>query len=78
MDVRYQLAETKYQTGKYAAALDNYSLLIERWPNSDFVPNALFGQAWSQFKIGDVSASMESLTVLIENHAKHKLIPRAV
>ena len=75
--VRYQMAEAKYQADQFAEALEDYSLLIERWPKSEFIPNARFGQAWSQFKTGDAAAATETLTLLIENHPQHELIPRA-
>jgi TolA-binding protein len=75
--VRYQLAETNYESELYEEALREYDGLLQQWPDSEFAASALFGKAWAQFKLGNPGDAVKTFTALIDGHAGHELIPRA-
>ena len=74
--IRYQLAETNYESGNYQAALGDYGTLLKQWPNSEFAASALFGKAWAQFKLGSPADAVGTFTQLVDRHSNHELIPR--
>lgn len=75
--IRYQLAETNYESSNYQAAFNAYASLLKQWPKSEFAPSALFGKAWSQFKLGSPAESVVTFTQLIDGYSDHELIPRS-
>jgi tol-pal system protein YbgF len=57
----YWLAETHYVRGQYNDALPVFRRVIEEYPQSDKVPDALLKVGYSQIELGDRTAARTSL-----------------
>jgi tol-pal system protein YbgF len=60
-NAQYWLAETYYVRGQYADGLPEFRALIERYPQSDKVADALLKVGYCQAELGDRNAARTSL-----------------
>jgi tol-pal system protein YbgF len=60
-NAQYWLAETYYVRGQYAEGLPEFRALIERYPQSDKVADALLKVGYCQAELGDRNAARASL-----------------
>jgi tol-pal system protein YbgF len=60
-NAQYWLAETYYVRGQYADGLPQFRALIERYPQSDKVADALLKVGYCQAELGDRNAARASL-----------------
>jgi tol-pal system protein YbgF len=67
-NARYWLGESLYARGDFQGALAEFSQGARDFPTSGKAPDCLLKMAYSQSKLGDSPAAMESLRVLLENY----------
>jgi tol-pal system protein YbgF len=60
-NAQYWLAETYYVRGQYDDGLDAFRKIIDSYPQSDKVPDALLKVGFCQAELGDTSAARSSL-----------------
>jgi len=56
-----QSALIQGQLGKYRAMVDNYSILLEKFPGSEAAPEAHFWIGWGQFELKEFAAASAAL-----------------
>lgn len=70
---RFWLAEAYVRGEKYAEAESRYADLLETMPRSSYRPQALYGQAYAQFKQENYDAAAESLELLAKLAPKEEV-----
>jgi tol-pal system protein YbgF len=60
-NAQYWLAETRYVRGQFAEALPEFRAVIERYPQSAKLPDALLKVGYCQIELGDRNAARTSL-----------------
>lgn len=60
-NAQYWLAETHYVRGQYSDGLDAFRKIIDSYPQSDKVPDALLKVGFCQAELGDTAAARSSL-----------------
>ncbi len=76
-DAFYYLGESDYQTGNYAAALEQFNTVITQYADSRLLPYSLYNAAWSQLKLEKFGESEQLFTKLITDFPNHELAERA-
>ncbi|MDA1280599.1 MAG: tetratricopeptide repeat protein [Chloroflexi bacterium] len=49
---QYQLVKTNFQSSNYAAVIEEAGVLLENFPESDYVDEALYELGWAHFSLG--------------------------
>lgn len=76
----YEQAETKYMKSDYAAARDDFSKYLEKYPNGNFVLNANFYRAESSYYLKEYDKALEGYNYAIgraKNTFTEKSLQRA-
>ncbi len=66
--VYYHLGEYRYAVDQYPEALAAYDEVIQKYPQSTYVPFALYGKGWASLKSGQYEPAAASFTTLIDQH----------
>ena len=74
--VHDRLGEYSYLAGDYRGAAEAYQALLDRWPQSPRVPQALYALAAARLDQKDLAAAERSLDLLLKKPADAKLAAR--
>ena len=76
-NAQYQKGEAKYFAGDYAAARDDYLLLLEKYPDSDtgLRSASLYSAGWSAEKLGSTDQAVESYSQAVDNFPRSDQAP---
>ena len=75
--VHFRMAETSYGGGDFKTAIAEYQTVIEKFPQSQLVAPAWYGQGWALLSLSDFAGAEKALDTLITKFPDHKLVPRA-
>ncbi len=73
----FWLSETYFKGGDYRQAEKNYLQLINTYPNSSYVPQALYSLGWTYFEQSNYKEAKDSFTKLISRFPAHSLSEEA-
>ena len=74
----YSFAQNAYSDGKFQYAIQAYTLLLSRYPESPYAANAKFGLAKAYEKSGDFNRSMEMYQEIIDRYKKSPLAKQSL
>lgn len=63
---------------QYDKAIEDYQVVIERFPNSVYLVPSLYGKAWCELRLDKHELSAATFTVVVDNHSQHELHPAAL
>ncbi len=69
----YWLGETYLKGSDYKQAAKQYRELIDRFPDSSYVPQAYYSLGWSYFEENNFKEAKEAFIGLVKKYAKHQL-----
>jgi TolA-binding protein len=64
----YWVAETYFKKNDFAKSIQNYKKLISRFPNSAYIPPALYSLGWSLIEEGSYKEALEYLKAVEEKY----------
>jgi tol-pal system protein YbgF len=67
-NARYWLGECRYAVGDYQGALAEFARGFADYPDSNKAPDCLLKMSYSQSRLGDGPAAMESLRLLLTRY----------
>lgn len=73
----FWLSETYFKGGDYKQAEKNYLQLINTYPNSSYVPQALYSLGWTYFEQSNYRQAKDAFTKLISRFPAHTLSEEA-
>jgi TolA-binding protein len=73
----YRLGEYNYLAGNYPASAAEHQLVVDKWPQSALVPNALHELACTQLSQKDAAAAEKTIDRLLTQFPQHPLAARA-
>ncbi len=73
----YRLAECNRLGRDLAAAVTEYQLILEQWPESVLTRQTLYGLGWAQLGQDAYADAEKTFTTLVDKYPDDKLIPRA-
>jgi TolA-binding protein len=62
----YGVAETRFKTSEWPAAIAACDLLLKQYPNSKQVPNAIYTRGWAAIRSGDWKLALASFEDLLK------------
>lgn len=62
----FWLGEAYYNTRRYKQAAESYRVVDQSYPKSNYLVRALYGYAWSMYKLGDYPVAARSFERVIE------------
>jgi tol-pal system protein YbgF len=74
----FDAAMTRFRAGDFGAAVSDFGHLRKRWPNSGYMPEALFWMGSAQFALKDLKASIATQHALISTYPEDKRVPDAM
>lgn len=74
----FDAAMTRFRAGDFGAAVSDFGLLRKRWPNSGYMPEALFWMGSAQFAQKDLKGSIATQQALISKYPEDKRVPDAM
>ena len=73
LEARFLIAETLYQLKNYAEANQHYQFIVDSYVDSEYYENALLGNGWCSYLLGDYSNAEISLELLVKNYPRSPL-----
>ena len=70
----YRLADFSYGSADYPTAIENYTKVLDNWPDSKLVPFSLYGRGWAWLRSGDAKQATADFAHLQEDYPQHELI----
>lgn len=67
-NAQYWLAETQYVTRQFQSGLDEFGKVVNLYPNSLKVPDALLKMGYIHYEMGNWKAAREQLETLVQRH----------
>lgn len=74
----YKAAYTLSQDAKHQEAFDAYDSFVKTYPDSQLMPDALYGLGYSQFALKSYKSSIDSQQKLLDNYPDNKKVPYAL
>jgi tol-pal system protein YbgF len=74
----YEAAYNLYRDNKLKTAIDSFAALVQKYPNSQATPNALFWMGIAQAQIGDGKSAQLAWHKLIDTFPDHAKAPDAM
>jgi tol-pal system protein YbgF len=65
-NAHYWIGESHYSQKNYEPAMQEFSVVLEKFPDGDKVPSAMLKRAYSQLALGQTAAGKENLQALIK------------
>ena len=73
LEARFLIAETLYQLRNYAEANQHYQYIVNNYIDSEYYENALLGNGWCAYLLGDYSNAEIVLELLVKNYPRSTL-----
>ena len=73
----FDAAMTRFRAGEFGPAIADFAQLRKRWPNSAYMPEALFWMGSAQFAQKDLKGSVATQQTLISTYPQDKRVPDA-
>jgi tol-pal system protein YbgF len=67
-NAQYWLAETHYVTQKYKKALPEFQMVLDRYPDSRKIPDALLKIGYCNYELKRYDASREALSAVVASY----------
>lgn len=74
----YKSAYALSQDAKHQEAFEAYDSFVKNYPDSQLMPDALYGLGYSQFALKSYKSSIVSQQKLLDNHPDNKKVPYAL
>ncbi len=74
----YKAAYTLSQEAKHKEAFSAFDLFIIEYPDSQLIPDALYGLGYSQFALKSYKSSIASQQKLLNKYPDHLMVPNAM
>jgi len=71
-DALFEIASLDYERGKYQSSISGFSILIEKKPNSPFVPYALQRRAIAHYNMQNFGRTEEDYREFLKKYPTHK------
>ncbi len=75
---RYWLGEIEYRAENYPASIENYTAVIVSDPPAKLLPDALYGRAWGNVKLGEPAAAIADFDRLLDEFPDHSTAQQAL
>jgi TolA-binding protein len=70
-DSLYKAAREQLNRSDYRAAIKSFALIVERYPKSTYAGDAMYWQAYANYRIGETAQLREALRVLDEQRRRY-------
>ncbi|MFT7633290.1 MAG: TolA-binding protein, partial [Mariniblastus sp.] len=76
-DLHYRMGEVAYEAENFQDAFEHFEMIIQQYPDSQFLPYALFNAAWCKLELKEYKKSDALFSKLMTQFPTHELAAQA-